>query len=154
MNCRYTRSRISAYIDRELTPSDAEKVRVHLAECDSCSDECRLTLDIRDGISNLKSVDTGPMFEQRLLAAVREAGELGKEKRMGWSMALVPAAAIAAAFLIFSLLRQTDTEPEPVYSGQPGTPQANPLARDQAFDQARNPFSGGTTVSFEGPAGR
>ena len=49
MKCKKVHTRLSAFIDGELSPEDRTAVAEHLAECFSCADEKDLLSQTWDG---------------------------------------------------------------------------------------------------------
>jgi anti-sigma factor RsiW len=151
MNCRYVQSRLAAYLDRELSPNERAAVRAHLSECAACQSDFAEAERIKNTIASLSSIEPSEQFERRLFEAVHSAApKSAARETVGWGLAVVPAVAAIAGYLLFVFTRP----PEAVVQSVPTSAQSDTLARDQAFDQARNPFSAGTVVSFEGTNGR
>lgn len=46
LDCKETFRRLDDYVDRELTPDEAEAVVRHLEQCVSCADEFRVEADL------------------------------------------------------------------------------------------------------------
>ncbi len=79
MNCRYVESRLSCYVDEELTGFEMMLVRRHLARCESCERERQNIVSTKRLLNSLQCVPTCEGFESRLLNAV-----LGSQSAHWW----------------------------------------------------------------------
>jgi anti-sigma factor RsiW len=68
---------LESYLDGELTPTETEGVREHLARCPACAAELRLAEAIQIGLRALPELDTPPevVARVRALAATAAAAE-------------------------------------------------------------------------------
>lgn len=151
MNCRSVHIKFAAYLDRELRKEESEEIRAHLHCCSDCEAELHRVQAIKDQVAMLLPIPPTKDFETRLFGAIEGLGDQPtRSSWWDWRFALVPATAVAAAYMFFVIGKSSPATPEPANV----LSQNNSLARDQAFDQARNPMSGGMTVSFDAPSGR
>ena len=79
----------SAFLDEELAPSEAERVRSHLAGCHACTSELEATRRVRALVRQLPPVE--PPFPLTLPVPRRRAGVVG--------VAAAVAAAVASVLM-------------------------------------------------------
>lgn len=75
MNCRHVRSRLSSYIDHELSGADGHAVEAHLATCPACADH---TNSLRTNLEDLAAL---PRVAPRESVASRVLDRLEVERR-------------------------------------------------------------------------
>ena len=134
MNCRYVQSRLSAYLDFELSGDEQQLVRSHLEECIECSCEFESLRRTKQLLRQMPMVKphTGP---EQVLLRVRQTQHL--TVRPAWGIRWHPPRAwqyaggfaLAAAILFWG--RSKDSETTPVTTASPttsyATPASNPL---------------------------
>jgi anti-sigma factor (TIGR02949 family) len=72
LTCRQVVELVTAYLDRRLAASDAERFEEHLAFCDGCStyfDQMRATIA---ATGEVRDEDVPPELRDRLLATFQE----------------------------------------------------------------------------------
>src|SRR4029079_2810361 len=95
MRCDFT-DKLSAWLDRELTPSENEQVREHLAGCKICRQVEQDFLRLRDQI-NTARFDVDPVVQRQALWKVLASKRVPLWRR---SVAVpIPGVALAAALL-------------------------------------------------------
>jgi len=99
MNCENVRTQLSAYLDGELAPDEAEAVRAHLAWCPGCAEEYRRLTAVWDALLADNGIEPAPDFTSRFwrAAAAREERPSAFFRLLKWSPAI--AAGFAAAFV-------------------------------------------------------
>jgi len=114
MNCRYVESRLSSYVDEELTGFEMMLVRRHLARCESCERERQNILSTKRLLSSLQCVATCEDFESRLMKAVLGSQSahwwerFRKEARANWFAWSFGLCGLAAAVVIWVVPEQRD----------------------------------------------
>jgi hypothetical protein len=134
MNCRYVQSRLSAYLDFELSGDEQQLIRSHLEECIECSCEFESLRRTKQLLRQMPIVKphTGP---EQVLLRVRQAQPTAP--RPAWGIRWHPprawqyAGGFALAAAIFFWGRANDTELSTVTTASPTpsyfTPTSNPL---------------------------
>jgi len=103
MKCEQVTSQLSAYMDGELPPQQAEEVRRHLAECPACAEEYRLLSQTWDILLADAAPEPSPGFTQRFWQKVRAQEQAAPRparmllRLLKWAPAM--AAGFAVAFL-------------------------------------------------------
>lgn len=94
MNCASVRELLPAFHDEELTLTEMEGIRSHLAGCSSCQRESNLLTKTWDMLGSLEPIQPSPNFRARFWEKVRQE-EARRENLWGWLKwpRLVPAAA-------------------------------------------------------------
>jgi hypothetical protein len=124
MNCRYVQSRLSAYLDFELSGDEQQLIRSHLEECIECSCEFESLRRTKQLLRQMPIVKprTGP--EQVLLrvrqvqpATPRPAWGIRWHPPRAWQYA--GGFALAAAIVFWG--RAADTETSPITTASPTT---------------------------------
>ncbi len=87
MNCRYVQSRLSAYVDCELTGHEQIAIRAHLEQCMECSWEYETLRQTKTLLRQLPVVQptTSPEW---LLARLHQASTPSRTVRKGWNRVL------------------------------------------------------------------
>lgn len=140
MNCRFTTSRISSYIDGELSGADMLKIRQHLSACESCSASYESARKIKELVGKLPEHRPDPAIEEKILSAI--AGiRMSEPAAVFWpsaklSLAFGAAAVIAFAAIYFSYGNSSGAD-VPVASSS----NVDAIVYDQSYNQARGSFS-------------
>lgn len=106
MNCRYVQSRLSAYLDVELSGVEQQLIRSHLEQCMECSDEFESLRRTKQLLRQMPIVVPRSGPEQVLLRvrhatpAPRRAATLAWRAPRWWQFA--GGFALAAAFMFWS----------------------------------------------------
>jgi len=143
MGCRDIRESISACVDGEASPGEAEAVREHLASCERCRVLERQMRAVGAGVRQVRG-SVPDRFREAVFARLESEGVLPKRKKVvptAWRWAAVPLAAAAA--LGFFLLTSREGTMEPVPSG-PATARVGISA-----PRAPSPQGNGSAVSTE-----
>jgi len=134
MNCRYVQSRLSAYLDFELSGDEQQLIRSHLEECIECSCEFESLRRTKQLLRRMPVVKprTGP---EQVLLRVRQAQPAAP--RPAWGIRWHPprtwqyagGLVLAAAILFWG--RSKDSETPTMTTASPTTsytiPTSNPL---------------------------
>lgn len=91
---------LDAYVDGELTAEEADRVRAHLAGCDSCRAYVETALVMRDAFPSAEDTPVPEGFAEGVMAAVRAQAAPRKRARRRWSRVLLPLAACCAVVLL------------------------------------------------------
>ncbi|MCP4723384.1 MAG: hypothetical protein GY863_00030 [bacterium] len=143
-NCQEYIDLIGAYLDKELSSEDTDRVRKHIEKCDDCSKELELLreLDVaakadviedpgtefwRDQRENIRAEIEGRSKTANVKPLVQEAAHTGsRSKIIKWSKIVSVA---AAAVIVFVLFKELDRFKTPV---QPETGQTQMAAQTEA----------------------
>lgn len=109
MNCRFVESRLSSYIDGELTGREMLLVREHVSQCSCCAEELegfRATKQMLGALAAPRCVEG---FEDRLLSVAVSAGSVKVSWRERFAAyfrqnALNYAVAAAGTYAVFMIL--------------------------------------------------
>ncbi|GEM_PF-3445299 len=108
MSCQKVLSMLSAYIDGEVQTSDAEMIKTHLSECDSCAAECKALQAMTGMLRTTPEVEPPAFLLAQIEAAtVNRTGFIAKVKRAFDhvpTMARWAAAPVAAAVVLMGIL--------------------------------------------------
>lgn len=149
MNCRIVRSKLSEYVDQELSGREMLAIREHTATCSSCAHELNRELKLKTMLGSLKGAEPSIGFESRLIEAVLSQSSPAKvQSRLPWRHAFFAAAAGAA--IIFGVLRVLDRgTPSVAQNSQPSFD----LVTDQTVQGSMDPFGGAPVITVSN-AGR
>jgi anti-sigma factor RsiW len=149
MNCNSVQTRLSAYLDRELSGNELLELRAHLADCRECRIEETELRNLKMMLGGLEAPAPSDDLADRLCCAMLQESRK-VETRWSWrkpviTFASVAAVSMIATFFIFSL--RTDK------TVQPGQDITFDVARHEAFDVAGDPM-GAPVVSVANYGGR
>jgi len=150
MNCRQADERLSAYLDGELTPPEAEEVRRHLASCAACRAAFEQLQRTVQAVKDLPVLPAPEGFRARVMADVQsDAGAAVEKKAPRWRM-LWPA---AAAVLIAVVLALISDRPSPRRSVKTAEPPAGVGAEKRETESVATTATTGEKMrSIDGPA--
>jgi anti-sigma factor RsiW len=148
MNCRYTTTRISPYLDGELRGDEMLRVRSHLTGCRACMAEYESAVSLKRLVGSLPLESPTEEFQSRLLATIRTTPrrEQGKAFWPDWRLATALAAAAVAALVVSQFGRST------VGGSTPSS--TDVIALDQDWNMARASFPGNGIPAGLGFGGR
>lgn len=92
--CEEYAALLDAFVDGELTPGEADRVREHLKACGGCRSYVDAALAIRDAFPALENVDVPAGFADGVMASIR--AETHKKRKTPWGKVLLPMAACLA----------------------------------------------------------
>jgi anti-sigma factor (TIGR02949 family) len=119
---------LEVYLDGELSPSEAEGVREHVARCSDCAADLDLARAIQDGLRALPELDAPPAVLDRVRAAARlEPPNVVPFPRPATprrfaALAAMLALAVLSALLLFKL-RSPAPQPAPAATARAATPE-------------------------------
>lgn len=145
MNCKGTRSKLSAYIDGELSGYEMLAIRSHVHDCAECSCELEELRRLKCLIGSLPESDPDEEFVLRLKARVRGVSALPRRPSpvyMLSGLAFTAALALTLASIHGRNNRGEVSAPVPVAAKSSNFE----LARDQAYQSGGDPFSDGSMV--------
>jgi len=102
MSCHEIEKELSAYLDGELPPKEADRVREHIAKCPACARELERLRRVIETMRELPAVPAPKGLKEKILDEL-VASETGREKPAGASrmrMLWPTAAAVAVAALL------------------------------------------------------
>lgn len=142
MNCNHIESRLSAYVDQELSRSESAMVRAHLHDCEQCSEIATTLTRVKELLAAQPEVEAPVGFEDRLVRAVfNEPVVVARRFRVAWAGSAAFAAAFAGAWMYLQAIDARDVD----LKNQTASTDFN-LARDQAYAASGDPFSGNTVI--------
>lgn len=104
-HCEEFAALLDPYIDGELSPEDAARVREHLAGCERCRAYVRAALAIRDAFPSPEDTELPEGFTENIMAAVRADGSRRTGRRPNrWARRLAPLAACCAVIVLAASL--------------------------------------------------
>lgn len=148
MNCQWTHSRLSAYVDGELGGAETLRLREHLRSCPGCAREVEALRAIKAMLGTLSEPEPVAGFEERLVAAVFAAPAPRRKPalRLTW-MAASAMAAAAATLLVLQLIAPSPTAPSV-------QPTALDIRRDQMLTVGFDPLGGSSPIVTVSNGGR
>lgn len=167
MKCRETRQLISPYLDRQLSPAEAEAVKSHLAECPRCRQEYEETAEIsvvlREMGRNILPAPAG--LKDAVMQQIEEeaAGKQAVGRIHRFSPLWRKVAGAVAAVLLFALAavglnynpdyRIADNtpagNPPAVNSSEPGKSDSNAATQPASSENSNSPRSTPETADSE-----
>lgn len=145
MNCQFCRSRLSSYVDGELSASEMLAIRRHLEECAGCDCAYQSSLEVKRLVGNLPSEPAPEALELRLLESVRKEADVRTVVAGGWPNFGVAIALGAAAAIVFGvLLFRTEPATQSAAPSKGYSLASDAIAFDQDFNSARGAFSSNT----------
>ena len=143
MNCRNVQSKLSEYVDQELSGQEMMAIRQHSDRCPICASELEREVKLKSMLSSLKGLEPVAGFESRLIGAVLSSAEApARPVALPWRNLMLAAAAGAA--LVLGVLRTIDHTPT---TNLAQTPSSIDLATDQAVQGSQDPFGGGPVIT-------
>lgn len=136
MNCNSVQTRLSAYLDRELSGNELLELRAHLAQCRECRTEEEELRDLKMMLGGLEAPEPSDDLCERLCCAVMQ--EVRKEQnRWNWrrpviTFASVAAVSMLASFIVFSLKSTPNVSASKDVTMD--------VAANQAYDVAADPY--------------
>lgn len=105
---------LDPYIDGELPPEEAARVREHLRSCDGCRAYVQAALTMRDAFPEAEDTPVPEGFAEGVMAAIRADAAPRKRRRPRWRKTLLPLAACCAVVIlaVSGLPRPGDTAVE------------------------------------------
>jgi anti-sigma factor RsiW len=72
VTCRTVQSNLSAFIDREVPPSELQQIRAHLVGCDNCRREEMELRSLKALLNDVSAPEPSPDFEARLMQGIHQ----------------------------------------------------------------------------------
>lgn len=136
MNCRYIQSRLSAYIDSELTGFQQQAIRHHLQHCPECSKEHEQIKQTKRLVNYLRPVPAPTGAEDRLMMLMWQQQQVGfttPRKRSFFDLFWVRFSwAAAAAVMLIWLAPRESTQPS-ISNVNQLPPSLQTLTQDQSI---------------------
>ena len=106
MNCKSVQSRLSAYIDRELTGHELLSIRDHLRDCTDCRIEENAVREFKCLLGGLTEIEPPAGFADRLCASVIRSAPAPQPafswRRSFFTFGAVAACSMAVTFYVIS----------------------------------------------------
>jgi anti-sigma factor RsiW len=136
MNCNSVQTRLSAYLDRELSGNELLELRGHLAQCPECRAEEVALRDLKMMLGGLEAPEPSEDLCDRLCCAVMQ--EARKEQtRWSWRRPIITFASVAAVSMLASFFVFSLRSTPPVAVKKDVTMD---VAANQAYDVAADPY--------------
>ncbi len=131
MNCRFVQSRLSAYVDCELTGHEQQAIRVHLEHCLECSQEYETLRKTKSLMRQLPLVQPTTSPEWLLARLHQQNGVMRRSARWSWNQVrwwqFAGGLALISAFIAWDLrsdpdrseIQLTETPTAPAFVSQP-----------------------------------
>lgn len=91
---------LDPYIDGELPPEDAARVREHLTGCDGCRTYVQTALLLRENFPDMEDTEVPDGFAESVMGAIRSGATPQKKRRTPWVKVLLPLAACCAIVIL------------------------------------------------------
>lgn len=150
MNCKSAESRLSAYVDSELSGREMLALKDHVSHCSSCRQELESIRSIKCLMGSFLQVEPPAGLEERIARAVRMRCEVPVPRV---SMQRIQVAWPLAAGLIFGSMAVTIMIME-VAPARPAIKQSRKsvpiefeVQRDQAYSAGTDPYMGAPVIS-------
>lgn len=156
MNCNSVESRLSAYIDSELTGSEMQAVRSHLSICSACQTEETQLRILKQRLSQWVEVDVPDDLEAKLMATCHRV-ETQKPSTAFWlhnSALFVAVASVAMAATVFALSVINHRSPTETQMVQPTDLRSGisiEVQRDRILSSLSDPISGVPVLAAPSP---
>jgi anti-sigma factor RsiW len=154
MNCKAFQSRLSAYLDRELSGQELLQMRDHLARCEECRTEEAEIRTLKALLGNLPAPEPSADLADKLCATVlreRMVERSWTPRRSFFALAGVAACSMLATFIVLGLVSD---RPADLASGPAPEELAFEVQRDQVYSIGMDATEGAPMISFTSYAGR
>lgn len=142
MTCKQIESRLSAYVDQELSHVDSARVRAHLHDCAACNEVAAEMSRVKQLLAAIPEVEVPVGLEDRLQRAVfGEPVRAARRFRIAWAGSAAFVCAFAGAWMWLQAADARDID----LRNQTAQSDFN-LARDQAYAAGGDPFAGNTVI--------
>lgn len=98
--CEEYAALLDPFLDGELSASEAERVRTHLACCPGCRTYVQAALAIRDAFPEIEDTAVPDGFAETVCAAIRADAAPQKRRKTPWTKVLLPLAACCAIVVL------------------------------------------------------
>lgn len=142
MTCKQIESRLSAYVDQELSRSESSLIRAHLHECEACAEVANALARVKDLLSAQPEIEAPFGFEDRLVRAVFDQPVVAVRRfRLAWAGSAAFVFAFVGAWMYLQAVDARGVD----LQNQTASTDFN-LARDQAYAASGDPFAGNTVI--------
>lgn len=136
MNCRYVQSRLSAYIDSELTGFQQQAIRHHLQHCPECLKEHEQIKQTKRLVNYLRPAPSPHGAEDRLMMIMwqqHQTGFVSPRKRSFFDLFWVRFSWAAAAAVMLIWLAPRDNTQSSISATSQLPPSLQTLTQDPSF---------------------
>lgn len=145
MTCRAVQSKLSAYLDGELTGFEMLDIRSHLCSCPACDEEAEQLRRLKSALGNLAEQKPQDDFAERLIEQVFHAAPAAKRKKI--PLAMISSLAFVAALLVSLVALHSQPTAARVKLAAQALDQSNfDVSRDQAYQAGGDPFNDGSFI--------
>ena len=140
MNCEVLQSRLSAYLDGELSGRDMLAIRSHIHQCPECATILEIERITKEALAGVPAIEPPADFEERLVAHVmRTPVRSNRTFQIGLAFVMTSAAACA---ITLGYLQSTKTSPK----NAPTVASSYEYQRNEALMAGWDPAGGGSPV--------
>ena len=143
MTCKQVQSKLSSYVDREMSGGEMLHMRAHLMHCPACFAEEEELRHLKHALCACRQVEPTADFEARLLARIGQEREV---RRSGSTWYFPIAMSLAAAAALLAIMASTPREAQ----AAPKPSVASEIRTDEGVFDSANPLSGGHMVLSAG----
>ena len=152
MNCKSVQSRLSAYLDRELTGQEQLSIRDHLRDCSECRSEESAIREFKCLLGGLSEIEPPADLADRLCASVIRYAP-APQPMFNWRKSFLTFGAVAACSMAVTLYVTSPKPVAPVVKAPVKDNVKYDVMQDQAYSIGYDATSG-TPVSSVSNYGR
>lgn len=139
MNCEMLQSRLSAYLDGELSGRDMLAIRSHIHQCPECAQVLEIERMTKEALSGIPTIEPPADFEERLIAKVMaQPTRSSRTWQLGAAFVMT---SVAACAVTLGYLQSSKTSVKP-----PTVASSFELQKQEALDASYDPYNGGMPV--------
>lgn len=139
MTCEMLQSRLSAYLDGELSGRDMQAFRAHLHQCPECAQILEIERITKEVLAGAPMIEPPADFEERLIAKVMsEPVRVNRSWRVATAFMMT---SVAACAMTLAYLRANRPE-----ASAPTASNMYESQREEAMMAGWDPYGGGSTV--------
>ena len=148
MNCRTVQASLSAFIDREVPPSELQQIRAHLVNCQQCRQEETDLRYLKTLLNDVATPEPSPDFEARLMIGIHQPYRRNRPNyyvMVAGPVLMFAGVAAASMFVALQVVSSSERTRPPVTIGRNIT---SDVQRDQVYEAAANdPLYGAPLVT-------
>jgi predicted anti-sigma-YlaC factor YlaD len=152
MNCKAVQSRLSAYLDRELTGTELLELRDHLRNCDECRAEETELRQLKNLLGSLSVAEPSADLADRLCARVLTSAPVA-EPRINLRRSIITFSAVAACSMMATLFI-IERPQAPTAKARKIENARFDVLQDQAYDIGYDATSGSPVSTVSNYVGR
>ena len=143
MSCNSVKTKLSSYVDGEMSAAELQQVKRHVASCPDCYKQLEQFRGVRTSLRDLDAAPEAPSdLPDRVLRTIKSS----RTNYFKFAFALAVPVLLAAMII-------SSRTPKPISNSDRDLTIKRQLAKDRIFDAGTDPTSGASLVhytSFEG----